>query len=431
MRDAAGQHADRLQLRRAQDVRLQLRALRHVAQHQHHARRLALVVADRRAAALHQSAHALAMHQRRGGRQLHHQRVGQRALVRRGQRLARALVLQRAHLAQHAPDRHALVPAGELLRRLVQVVHHAVAVGRHHRLGHRAQGHAQALALARQIVLRGLARVDVRMRADEAHRPPVRVELRQPAREDPPMAPVATQQPLLHPVVRGLAREMQLHRPRRRRAIIRMHQRLPRLARLPEVALAVAEHLAAALRQKEAPGRELDLPDARVDAPHRELPAVLALAQPLLRVPQVAHVGEHRHHARIVRPRPLHRHRPLHDRVHRPPVGAVHHHVVHQLRAPVPERLQLRREHLPKIRLETPEVGPDVVHAREPAQGQRRPVHRHHLELVEQRPRRLRPVPQIRPDVPRALAPPLLQPRHRRAHVRHRHRHRRVVEKKL
>ena len=156
MRDAAGEHAHRLELRGPHQFGLQPLPLRDVAEHQHGADQTAVGGMDRRTTALEMAHGAARPRQHRARRQVDHD-VGRQHRAHRQRRRQTALgQLQREHLRERLPHHVLAVSLEQRQRGRIGVEHPPLRVGRDHPLGDRPQRDREPLLLRRQRRLRPL-----------------------------------------------------------------------------------------------------------------------------------------------------------------------------------------------------------------------------------------------------------------------------------
>ncbi|EXI68836.1 MAG: hypothetical protein AW08_00658 [Candidatus Accumulibacter adjunctus] len=201
----------------------QLTVLGHVVEDQHRAEHLAVAAADRRRRVVDVMLAPMPAEQDRMVGQADDLAFTQAALDRVGRRLARPLVDDAKDFLQRATVRIGRTPAGQRLGHRIEVLDDCPPVGRDHRVADRIECHLGPFLGFEQGLLGQLAVGDVAPDADDRHHLSVIVEHRGVRPAEP--APARGRAGSLFVIIPVGWREQFLHRFRRRRLVILMHQR--------------------------------------------------------------------------------------------------------------------------------------------------------------------------------------------------------------
>ena len=147
-----------------------------VMEYQHAARDRAAAVADRRGGALDIDFIAVATDQEHRPHRLDRARAADRHRQRIFQRLAGFFVERAEDLLDGAPLAVLQAPAGERLGHRIQIVDHALGIGRDHAVADTLQRDLRALLLAEQRLFVQLALGDIEFDADQAQQTPLVID---------------------------------------------------------------------------------------------------------------------------------------------------------------------------------------------------------------------------------------------------------------
>ncbi len=220
---------------------IQFARLADVVEHENAARHRAAAVANRRGGALDVDFVAVAPDEQHGAHRFDRAGAPDRDCQRIFERLAGLLVKSPENLL----DRPALgvleAPAGQGFRDRIDVVDHALLIGRDHAVADALQGDLRALLFTEQRFFVELALGDVQLDADQAQQPALVVDACLGAADDP--APLAGR--MAHAMQtleqRRLSRDVITNRGLNARHVVGMHERAP-VGRLPRRHIVVSQH---------------------------------------------------------------------------------------------------------------------------------------------------------------------------------------------
>ena len=194
------------------------------------------------------------------------------------ERLAGLLVKSAEDLLDRSAHRVLETPARQLLGNRIDVVDGRVGIRRDDPVADRLQRDLRALLLSEQRFFVELTLGDIELDAHQAQQPPVLVDARRGAADDPTPFAIAVTHPMGAFEDRRLTGDVVAYRRLHARQIVRMHQTAP-VRRAAHILIRVAEHGLPARREVDLVAFHVEVPQAVIGGGLGKIGALLELGE--------------------------------------------------------------------------------------------------------------------------------------------------------